>query len=90
MLSTKNFEWGKVDNSCADNDLEIEDNVVNRKDRTVHDGVVAIYLHKSIQYTLRHDLKGFNLETIAAELKLPHVKPIVIVTSIARWKFLIG
>ena len=70
----------KVNDSFADNDLEIEDYTINRKDRNIHGGGVAIYLHKSIQYTLRQDLNGFDLESIAVELRLPHVRPIVIVT----------
>ena len=70
----------KVDDSFADNDLEIEDYVINRKDCSIHGGGVAIYLHKSIQYNLRQDLNGFDLETVAVELRLPHVKLIAIVT----------
>ena len=70
----------KVDDSFADNDLEIEDYVINRKDRSINGGGVAIYLHKSIQYNLRQDLNDLDLETVVVELRLPHVKPIVIVT----------
>ena len=70
----------KVDDSFADNDLEIEDYVINRKDRTINSAGVAIYLQKSIQYNLRQDLNDFDLETVAVELRLPYVKPIVIAT----------
>ena len=70
----------KVDGSLADNDLEIEDYVINRKDRSINGGGVAIYLRKSIQYNLRQDLNDFDLKTIAVELRLSHIKPIAIVT----------
>ena len=60
--------------------LEIEDYVINRKDRSIRGGGVAIFLHESIQNTLRQDVNDFDSETIAVELKLPHVKLIVTVT----------
>ena len=69
----------KVDDSFGDNDLEIEDYVINRKDCSINGGGVAIYLHKSIQYNLTQDFNDFDLETVAVELRLPHVKPIVII-----------
>ena len=46
---------------------------------SINGGGVAIYLHESIQYNLRQDLDDFDL-TVVVELRLPHVKPIVIVT----------
>ena len=70
----------KVDDSFADNDLEIKDFVFYGKDRSIHGGGVATYLHKSIQYNLRQDLNDFDSEIIAVELRLPPVKPIVIIT----------
>ena len=43
-------------------------------------GGVAIYIHSTIQFTLREDLKDVDLETITVELNLPFTKPIVLTT----------
>ena len=70
----------KIDDSISDNDIEIEGYIVNRKDRNRFGGGVAIYIHSTIQFTLREDLKDLDLKTITVELNLPFTKPIVLTT----------
>ena len=70
----------KIDESISDDIFEIEGNIVNRKDRNRFGGSAAIYIHSTIQFTLREDLKDIDLETIAVELNLPFIKPIVLTT----------
>ena len=54
----------KIDGSIADDDIEIEDYALNRKDRNCFGGGVAIYIHKSIRFKVRVDLRTTELETI--------------------------
>ena len=61
-------------------DIEIEDYIINRRDRNSFGGGVAIYVHKNIQFTLRDDLKIPDLETITVEVNLPFVRPIILST----------
>ena len=70
----------KFDDSISDDDIEIEGYIVNRKDRNRFGGGVAIYMHRTIKFILREDLKDLDLETITVELNLPFIKPIVLTT----------
>ena len=40
----------KIDGSVADDDIDTEDYVLNRKDRNCFGGGVAIYVYKSIKF----------------------------------------
>ena len=66
----------KLNESISDDNTEIENYIVSRKDRNGF-GVVAIYIHSSIQFILREDIK--DLEIISVELNLPFIKLIVLV-----------
>ena len=68
----------KIYVSISDDNTEIEDYIVSRKDRNGF-GVVAIYIHSSIQFMLREDMKDLNLEIISVELNLPFIKLIVLI-----------
>ena len=70
----------KIDDSISDNDIEIEGYIVNSKDRNRYGGGVAIYIHNTIQFTLREDLEDLDHETITVELNLPFTKPTVLTT----------
>ena len=70
----------KIDDSISDDDMEIEGYIVNRKDRNRFGGGVAVYIHNTIQFTFRGDLKDLDLETITVELNLPFIKPTVLTT----------
>ena len=70
----------KIDDSISDDDSETEGYTVNRKDRNSFGGGVAIYIHSSIHFTSREDLKDLDLETITVELNLPFIKPVVLTT----------
>ena len=67
----------KIDRSIADDDIDIEDYALNRKDWNCFGGGVAIYVHKSIRFKERVDLGTIELETITIELNIPFVKPII-------------
>ena len=70
----------KTDDSIDDYDIEIEDYIINRRDRNSFGGGVAIYVHKNIQFTLRDDLKIPDLETVTVEVNLLFVRPIILST----------
>ena len=70
----------KIDESISDDIFEIEGNIINRKDRNRFGSGAAIYIHSTIQFTLREDLNNIDLETITVELNLPFIKPIVLTT----------
>ena len=70
----------KIYDSISDDDIEIEGYIVIKQDRNSFGGGVAIYIHSTIQFTLREDLKYLDLETITVELNLPFIKPIVLTT----------
>ena len=70
----------KINDGISDDDIEIEGYTVNRKDRNSSGGGVAIYIHSTIQFALCEDLKDLDLETITAELNLPFIKSIVLIT----------
>ena len=70
----------KIDDSISDDDFEIEGYIVNTKDSNRYGGGVAIYVHSTIQITLREDLYDLDLETITVELNLLFIKPIVLTT----------
>ena len=70
----------KIDGSIADDDIDIKDYALNRKDRNFFGGGVAIYVHKSIRFKERVDLGMIELETITTELNIPFVKPIILTT----------
>ena len=68
----------KTDDSIDDYDIEIENYIINRRDRNSFGGGIAIYVHKNIQFTLRDDLKIPDLETVTVEVNLPFVRPIIL------------
>ena len=70
----------KIDGSIADDDIDIENYALNRKNRNCFRGGVAIYVHKSIRFKERVDLRTIELETMTIELNIPFVKPIILNT----------
>ena len=70
----------KIDGSIADDNIDIEDYALNRKDQNYFGGGVAIYVHKSIRFKECVDLGMTELETITIELNIPFVKPIILTT----------
>ena len=63
----------KTDCSIAEDDIEIEDYALNHKDWNSFGGGVTIYVHKSIRFKVRVDLRTIELETITitTELNIP-------------------
>ena len=51
----------KTDGSIADDDVDIEDYALNRTDRNCFGGGVSIYVHKSIRFKERVDLRTIEL-----------------------------
>ena len=70
----------KIDGSISDDDTDIEDYALDRKDRTCFGGGVTIYVHKSIRFKKRADLGMIELEIITIELNMPFVKLIILTT----------
>ena len=70
----------KIDSSIADDNFGIEDYALKHKDQNCVGGGVAIYVHKSIRFKERVDLRKIELETITIELNIPFVKPIILNT----------
>ena len=70
----------KINGSIADDDIDIKDYALIRKDLNCFGGGVAIYVHKSIRFKERVDLRTIELETITVELNITVVKPIIITT----------
>ena len=73
----------KIDSMIENSVSEIEDYVVERNDRNKHGGGVAMYIHKSIDYSLREDLLRSDIESIFIQVKLGNYKPFI-VTSLYR------
>ena len=70
----------KVDHSIFDDEINIHNYSLVRKDRTRQGGGVAIYIHKSLHYEkLTHESMN-DLEIIAIKLYLRNSEPIVLST----------
>ena len=70
----------KVDESIFDDEINIANYSLLRKDRTRQGGGVAIYIHKSLHYEkLSHESMN-ELEVIAIKVYLKKSKPIVLST----------
>ena len=70
----------KIDDTIDNEVLEIDDYQLLRNDRTRHGGGVAMYLHRSVQFTSRDEFNIIGLETLSVEIKLPFTKPIILST----------
>ena len=59
----------KLDSSIGDSLIPIDDYVIVRKDRNVHGGGVAPYVHQNAQFELREDLICDELESVTVQIK---------------------
>ena len=73
----------KIDSTIDNSRIEIDDYVVVRNDRNRHDGGVAMYIHKNVNYKLREDLAYSEIESISIQVKVGNYKPFI-VTSVYR------
>ena len=71
----------KTDSTIDNSHIEIDDYVVVRNDRNKHGGGVAMYIHKTVNYTLIEDLAYSEIESITIQVKLGNYKPFI-VTSV--------
>ena len=51
----------KIDSTIQNSDIEIDDYVIERNDRDKHGGVVALYIHKPINYRLKPRPNELNI-----------------------------
>ena len=54
-----------------------------RRDRDRNGGSVALYVHKSLDVTIRQDLMDCNVESVSVQIKGGHYRPFI-VTSLHR------
>ena len=73
----------KLDSSIDDSLVQIDDYVIVRKDRNVHGGGVALYIHQNVQFELMEDLTCEELESVTVQIKNGNFKPFFF-TSIYR------
>ena len=73
----------KIDSTIDNSHIEIDDYVVVRNDRNRHGGVVAMYIHKTVNYKSREDLAYSEIESISIQVKVGNYKPFI-VTSVYR------
>ena len=73
----------KLDSSIDDSLIRIDDYIIVQKDRNVHGGGVALYIHQNVQFELREDLICEELESVTVQIKNGKYKPFF-VTSIYR------
>ena len=59
----------KLDTTIDDSLIQIDDYVIVRKDRIVHGGGVALYIHQNVQFELREDLICEELESVTVQIK---------------------
>ena len=67
-----------------DSDIEIDGYEVVRWDRDRNGGGGALYVHKSLDVTIRQDLMDCNVESVSVQIKVGHHRPFEIVTSLCR------
>ena len=73
----------RLDNMINDSDIEIDGFEVMRWDRDRNGGGVALYVHKSLDVTIRQDLMDCNVESVSVQIKVGHYRPFI-VTSLYR------
>jgi exonuclease III len=67
-----------LDSSISDHEIKINGYDIIRKDRNRHSGGVAIYLRKSLNYTVRDDLTDESLETLTLEITKPKARLFIV------------
>lgn len=71
----------KLDVTVTDNEVNIQDYHIVRRDRTTNGGGgVCFYVKNSINFTIRNDLNVDSLENLCLEIQKPRSKPFVVVT----------
>ena len=73
----------RLDNMTDDSDIEIDGYGVMRWDRDRNGGGVALYVHKSLDVTIRQDLMDCNVESVSVQINVGHYRPFI-VTSLYR------
>ena len=73
----------RLDNMINDSEIEIDGYEVMRWDRDRNVGGVALYVHKSLDVTIRQDLMDCNVESVSVQIKVGHYRPFL-VTSLYR------
>ena len=73
----------RLDNMINDSEIEIDGYEVMRWDRDRNGGGVALYVHKSLDVTIRQDLMDCNVESVSVQIKVGHYRPFL-VTSLYR------
>ena len=74
----------KLDALITSNEIHISGYDIVRRDRPHngrHGGGVCIFVKTNLNFRLREDLSGENLELLAIEICKPHSRPFLVVTS---------
>ena len=58
-------------------DIEIDSYEVMRRDRDRNGCGVALYVHKSLDVTIRQDLMDCNVESASVQIKVGHYRPFI-------------
>ena len=74
------FGETRLDESILDNDVEIENNTLYRKDRNLNGGGVVAYVKHSsgLISKIHNDLTCNKLELLTSEIKHTNCKPIIV------------
>ena len=68
----------KIDTDVDDEENLIDGYHVERLDRNIFGGGVAIYMRKGMSYKVRNDLMIYDLESISVEVKIGMHKPFIL------------
>ena len=68
----------RLDNTFTDSAVSIEGYSLVRRDRCRSDGGVAFYIRNVIDYKIRSDLSGPDLEFLCIQIQKPKAKPFLL------------
>ena len=68
----------KIDDKVSDQEIAIDGYYVERRDRNQFGGGVAMYIHNSVEYKIRDDLRNFEIECLTIQVKIGMSKPFLV------------
>ena len=68
----------KIDDKILDSDIEVDNYLLVRKDRSSNGGGVAIYVLKDLEFALRDDFLVYNSENVTIQLKIENYRSFIV------------
>ena len=68
----------KIDDKIHDSDIEVDNDLLVKKDRNSDGDGVAIYVLKDLEFAVRDDLMVYNLENVTIQLKIGNYRSFII------------